>query len=426
MKPLEAQTLRALLSKSNWDSLGDVVDVQTFKSMASRKLYTVMGQLHDETDSDITTAMVESHIDAVYQLKLDIRDELLDQMRYVVACPPQDANTLRYTISQMIRRAKSLEAADYVSIHIDTPEFDPNVPLQLFQRASELTMALDAEVMDYRTAPPPSHDDRKGIVSIGLHPEIDVALGGGAGLGEVLVVLAPSGHGKTSHLCWMGAESLREGENVLHISCEDHGYKVRGRYDSCFTQFDKDDLLKYPNKVMEKRAQVPGNLYIQDWSDREVRASDVKSLIMRMRKNGRPVTTVIVDYLGKMSADAKMWDGARPFGKVTCELRRVANAEQFRCITGWQTNKGGWRAQLLSVDDVADDVGVYRECDAMVGININPQQLKEKRAIHNVIKSRGGTARPAKIHHIDMDRMNFFVAANQPKGKEDVGDAGTT
>lgn len=422
MRTIEAQTLRALLYKDNWDSLGDVVDVKTFQEMSTRKLYGIIGSLHEATVGDLDTDMVRAHIGAVYQLKLDMREELISQMKYVEACPEQDTNALRYTISQMIRRAKSLEAGDYIARFVETPEYDPNVPLAMLERATEMTEALDADVMDYRAAPPPSPDDRSGIIGLGLHPEIDAALGGGVGLGEILVLLSPSGHGKTSHLCWLGAEAARGGSNVLHVSCEDHAHKIRGRYDSCFTQFDSDDLIKYPNRVMEKRAQVKGNLYIQDWSDREVRASDIRSLVMRMAKKGRVVDTVIVDYLGKMSPDAKMWDGARPFGKITCEVRRVANSLKFRVYTGWQTNRDGWTAMLLSQKDVADDIGVYREVDAMIGININAEQAKEHKCIHNVIKSRGGTRRPAKIHHVDMDRMNFYVSELQYKSKEDAAD----
>lgn len=420
MKQLEAQTLKALLERANWDSLGDVVEERTFEGMPARRIYGILSALHEVTDRDLTEAMVYQHIDATYHLKLNIKDELIDEMRFVGACDSPDNGVLRFTIGQMIRRSKSLEAANYVSMNIDSPDFDPNIPLALYQRAADMEVAMDTDVMEYRTAPPPSDGDRAGIVGTGLHPEIDTALGGGTGIGEVLVMLSPSGHGKTSHLCWMGATALKAGKNVLHISCEDHAYKVRGRYDSCFTTYTADELLKYPQKVMEARNAVQGNLYIQDWSSREVRASDVRSLVMRLEKMGRPVDTVIVDYLGKMSADAKMWDGARPYGKITCELRRVANECQFRCYTGWQTNKQGWHALLLSVDDVADDVGVYRECDGMIGININREQLKAKKCIHNVIKSRGGTARPAKIHNVDMDRMNFFNAVDQVKEIADL------
>ena len=421
MKQIEATALRALLRKDNWAALADVVDTQVFTGMPARKLFVIMGDLHEVTEADLTFGAMSDSIEAKFQLKLNLRDELMGEWGQVRDAPDSDPTTLRHTITVMVQKAKAYEAAQYVATHIDDADFDPSVPAHMFDEASEMTTSMEATVADYATAPAPGMEDRNGLVKIGIHPHMDRAIGGGVANGETLVLLAPSGVGKTSTLCWIGAQMAKVGEHVLHISCEDHKHKVFGRYDSSLTELDKCGLVKHPARVMAARHALPGKVSVQDWSSRSVKASMMRSLVMRMRANGQPVTAVMLDYLGKMEPDSKIFDGFRPFGKVTQEVRRVASELNFKLVTGWQTNKGGFSANILSVDDVADDIGVYRETDHMWGINQTIEQGKNHRATFNVIKTRDGTYKPTVICHADFDRMVIRPTELDSQEEPDVG-----
>jgi hypothetical protein len=65
-------------------------------------------------------------------------------------------------------------------------------------------------------------------------PQIDAqdVLNGGLGRGELGVVIAPTGVGKSHFLVQMGAEALRAGKNVVHYTFELSETAVGLRYDS--------------------------------------------------------------------------------------------------------------------------------------------------------------------------------------------------
>jgi len=235
MRRIEANALRALLRKDHWASLADVVDAKSFSSMPPRKLYNLMGDLHSVTSENLSIGAVSDAIEARFQLKLNLRDELLEEWGQVAKAPDTDATALKHTVTVMVQKSKAYEAAQYVATHIDDADFDPSIPAHMFEQAAELTTAMEADVVDYAVTAAPGLDDRKGVVGVGLHKHIDRAMGGGLANGELLIYLAPSGRGKTSTMCWSAAHMAKLGINVLHISCEDHVHKVQARYDSCLT-----------------------------------------------------------------------------------------------------------------------------------------------------------------------------------------------
>jgi replicative DNA helicase len=425
MRPLEARTLRALLAKESWSSLQDVVTATTFKDMHARKLFNIVSQLHDVVDGDIDPSAVQDAVETTYHIRVDMMQKLLKEWGDVESTPVPDTSAVRQTIAALVRKGKALEAAEHIATQVDNIDFDPTPALRLLEEASDMVDSLDACVCDYGNAPAPGMDDRKGLVGLGLDPELDRALGGGLANGELLLFFGASGKGKTSNLVHLGKYHASLGLTVLHISCEDHENKIRQRYDCALTGMDKDQLLEHPELVMKQRKAMPGRILIQDWSDRDVRASMVRSLVKRLEKSkGYKIDTVIVDYIGKMASDVKLWEGARPYAKITDQLRRVCSELNVKGASGWQANDDGAKAILLERTHLADDKAVYRECDSMITLNMTDEEMKEKRCRFGVLKSRDSTYRPVKLMHVDLDRMKFMTMKQVEERDHDTKELG--
>ena len=73
-------------------------------------------------------------------------------------------------------------------------------------------------------------------VTTGWEP-IDEISKGGLGKGELGVVIAPTGAGKSMVLVHLGSKALQEGKNVVHYTLELADTVVAGRYDSCITGY---------------------------------------------------------------------------------------------------------------------------------------------------------------------------------------------
>lgn len=78
-------------------------------------------------------------------------------------------------------------------------------------------------------------DVKRNSVPTGWKP-INELMDGGLGPGELGVVVAPSGIGKTWILCKLGADAVSKGFNVLHYSLELSENYVGCRYDTIYTE----------------------------------------------------------------------------------------------------------------------------------------------------------------------------------------------
>jgi hypothetical protein len=76
-------------------------------------------------------------------------------------------------------------------------------------------------------------------------------LQGGLGKGELGVVVAPTGVGKSHMLVAFGAHAMKQGKNVLHYTFELSETQVGLRYDSNLCDIDS-------NEIIEKKDQVVG------------------------------------------------------------------------------------------------------------------------------------------------------------------------
>ena len=81
---------------------------------------------------------------------------------------------------------------------------------------------------------------------------INELMNGGLGPGELGVVVAPSGVGKTWVLAALGAAAVKAGKTVAHYTLElSQGY-VGLRYDTVFTHIASSDLSQRRDEVLIK------------------------------------------------------------------------------------------------------------------------------------------------------------------------------
>ena len=82
--------------------------------------------------------------------------------------------------------------------------------------------------------------------------EIDGLCKGGLGKGELGVVIAPTGAGKSMVLVHLGAEALKQGKTVVHYTLELADTVVAGRYDSCITKIPLSQMHSFKEEIYEK------------------------------------------------------------------------------------------------------------------------------------------------------------------------------
>ena len=78
-------------------------------------------------------------------------------------------------------------------------------------------------------------------------------IGGGIAGGELLVVLSPTGGGKSMMLVKFTTEMLKIGKNVVYYTLELQEKVIGNRIDSCLFDIPLKEIPEYANVVLELR-----------------------------------------------------------------------------------------------------------------------------------------------------------------------------
>ena len=126
--------------------------------------------------------------------------------------------------------------------------------------------------------------------------EMDKISKQGLGKGELGVVIAPTGAGKSMVLTHLGAQALQAGHNVVHYTLELLDTVVAGRYDSCITGIELDDLLNKKDEIYEHIKDIDGKLVVKEYPTKTASVKTLRNHLEKIRKRGGEIDMIIVDY----------------------------------------------------------------------------------------------------------------------------------
>jgi replicative DNA helicase len=426
---LEVAILRALMDRGNWDTLLPVVAEDMFDTTASRRLYSVISNMHEESTGNLLPSNVRLTLHATMKTQTGFRDELEDILNHMEELDDIDTHTLHRVVRMFCARSLSMKAVEYVAAHMDREDYDPSVPAGMLVKAGELSTKVDEDdLVEYATSLPPDQNVRSGVIGLGFSEAFDAYLDGGYGPGELAILVSISGVGKTSMLLKATSHAASLGKNVLYISREISKHKCVQRLDQCYTRMDKYDLVTNAQSVMNLRSKVPGSIWIKDWSHRETTVADIRSLILKMAAKGKHVDVLVVDYMELISAET--YNSLHPrlnHKAVATDMRALAAELHIPVLTAWQAKQAAFNKQYLEKNDLGEDWNTVKIADIIVGLNQNSEENKGKVMRLNIIKQRESTNRSVMHMHVNLDRMiirESSATEEEEDGNESVYMAG--
>lgn len=220
---------------------------------------------------------------------------------------------------------------------------------------------------------------------------INELMGGGLGPGELGVVVAPSGVGKTWALCALGAAAVKAGKTVVHYSMELSEKYVGSRYDTVFTQISSADLLDKKDEVRDKIRRLKGKLLIKYFPPRGVSVKKLEAHIEKMTSTGHKPDLIIVDYADLLLSHSSKSDSTyAEQGGVYIELRGMSGELGIPIWTASQTNRTGIDAEVIEADKIADSYAKVMNADFIMSLSRKSKDKLNNTARMHIMKNRFG------------------------------------
>ena len=184
--------------------------------------------------------------------------------------------------------------------------------------------------------------------------EIDSICKGGLGRGELGVVIAPTGAGKSMVLVHLGAEAVRNGKTVIHYTLELQDTVVASRYDSCLTGVPLKDLQVFKDKIYEKVQDLEGQLIVKEYPTKSASTTTIKAHLERVRQRGIDVDLIIVDYGDLLRPNNVQKEKRMELESIYEELRGLAQEHECPLWTASQTNRSGLNAEVITMESISE------------------------------------------------------------------------
>ncbi len=219
---------------------------------------------------------------------------------------------------------------------------------------------------------------------------LDVIIGGGLAGGELGVVIAPSGIGKSWALATIGVNALKAGKKVVHYTLELNENYVGLRYDTIFTGIEPNKIPENPQLIHDLVEQINGEIIIKYYPARTITSHTIQAHIQQMASLGFKPDLIIVDYADLMSAVARTDARYQELGAVYEELRGLAGELQVPIWTASQTQRSAIQEDVIQADKIAESYSKIMTADLVLSISRKLEDKVHKTGRAHIIKNRFG------------------------------------
>ena len=247
---------------------------------------------------------------------------------------------------------------------------------------------------------------------------IDELTDGGLGPGELGVVMAPSGIGKSWFLSKIACSAVQQGMNVLHYTLELSESYVGQRYTTILTGIQTSEHKERKDEIIRKIKNTSGRVRIKYYPPQFASAKTLSAHIEKLRASGFNPNLIIIDYADLLKSGNSNRDGLyAELGGIYEELRGLSGEQQIPIWTATQTNRAAIDHEIIGADSVGDSYKKVQTADFIMSVSRKTKDKLSNTGRIHIVKNRfgpDGMTFPAKIDtfHGVMD----IFAANSADG----------
>ena len=235
-------------------------------------------------------------------------------------------------------------------------------------------------------------------------------LRGGLGKGEIGVVTANTGVGKSHWLVQMGVNAMLSGKNVVHYTFELSEESVGIRYDSCLTSIPSNEVVNRKDEVKEfYKDKDLGRLFIKEYPTGSASVVTLKNHLDKLLLKDFKPHVIIVDYADIMRS-TRSFDSLRHELKLVYEeLRNLAMELNIPVWTASQANRDSANSDIVGLENMAEAYGKAMVADVVISLSRKATEKAGGTGRLYVAKNRAGRDGLLFPISIDTARSKFDI-----------------
>jgi replicative DNA helicase len=343
-------------------------------------------------------------------LKESIVDELREVMKYV------EATDLDFIQNETIQFCKNqaLKSAIVQSVDLlQRGEYDniKRIIDNAMRAGTRRDIGLEY-VKDFDTI---IDQVARDTVSTGFMAVDEITDGGLAG-GELGIVVAPSGIGKSWVLQALGANALRAGMNVMHYTLELNQAYVGLRYGAIFSKIETSMIPDKRDKVKKMiEDQCKGELLIKYYPSKAASVQTIYTHLKTVELMGHSPDIILLDYADLLTDTSGIGELRHQLGNIYEELRGLSGEFGIPVWTASQSNRSSLEENVIGAEKIAESYSKVMTADFVMSLSRKIEDKVANTGRIHIIKNRFGP-----------DGLTFPTTMNTAIGQIEVYESGTS
>ncbi len=243
---------------------------------------------------------------------------------------------------------------------------------------------------------------------------INEVMDGGLGKGELGVIVAPAGIGKTWMLQVLGTAAVKAGLTVVHYTLELNQTYVGLRYDTVFSGITTANIKYHQDDVRKVIERLPGRLVIKYYPTRSATVPTLASHLKQLDIQSIKPDLVLVDYADILRDVGGAREVRHQLGNIYEDLRGMAGEFDLPIWTASQANRSSLEEEVIDASKVAESYSKVMTADFVMSVSRKVEDKVANTARAHVIKNRFG-----------VDGITYPVTMNTNIGKVDIFESST-
>jgi replicative DNA helicase len=295
---------------------------------------------------------------------------VLDTIKKIKNAPIEGADFVQEKALKFCKQQELQRVMKQAQKIIDGGEFENYDTLEEMVREALLVGSKDTTMMNvFSNLDQVLDEDYRHPIPMGI-PGIDRLLKGGLAKGELGVILAPTGVGKSTILTKIANHAYNLGFNVLQIFFEDNPQIIQRKHITLWTKIHPDELSDKKDEVIAKVKEIestmPNQLILKKIPSDTVTMNQIKNEVRKLIADGTKIDMIVLDYIDCVLPNKDLGNEWKSEGSVMRAYEAMCHELN---VVGWTATQGS-RCVVLDTYVEIQNKGLIQIKDVVLGDKI--------------------------------------------------------
>ena len=399
----------------NFDYLGNTFQIQLLnqiiedKDFASSIIDVIESSYFDNKYFKIILQMIKEYyvkyescpnFDTLEQIvKSEISQELvakivLDTLKQVKDAPFEGTHFVQEKALKFCKQQELQKAMDKSQKIITEGDFESYDKVEGLIREALQVGEIEKDVTDiFMGLDTVLDEDYRHPIPMGI-AGIDNLLKGGLAKGEIGVILAPTGVGKTTILTKIANTAFNLGYNVLQIFFEDNPKIVQRKHFTIWTGIEPDNLANHKEEVLKKIGDIQdtmkNKLILKKLASDTTTMGQIKNQVRKMIADGNKIDLILLDYIDCVLPESSAKDEWKAEGSVMRGFEAMCHELNLVGWTATQGNRSSISSEVVTTDQMGGSIKKAQVGHVIITVAKTLVQKEMNLATIAITKSRLG------------------------------------